>query len=67
MKPIKTDKKLFIQLENKCLTNASPFTHETLLQRGVVCPGVALPSKAPLGVDPWEHGDPGQGGVLPVG
>lgn len=32
-----------------------------------MCPGVALPSKAPFSVDPGEHGDPGQGGVLPVG
>lgn len=50
-------------LESCCL---SPFAHETLLQCGVLSPGSAFPSEAPLSVDPRKQRDPGQGGMLPV-
>lgn len=45
---------------------ASPFTHETLLQCGILCPRAVPPSKALLCIDSGEQGDPGEGRVLPV-
>lgn len=50
----------------KLVSPASPFTHETLLQCGILCPWGVLPSKAPLCIDSREKRDPGEGGVLPV-
>lgn len=58
--------KFKIRSYHKVTTTASPFTHETLLNCGILCPWAVLPSQPPLCIDSGEQRDPGDGGVLPV-